>query len=89
MAAARSSCGGRPPATIAHGPRGAHGFGYDPLFVSDELACTFAEASAQQKAQIGHRGRAFAALLTALGRPREVLIEAQPGGPAAPEPRAG
>jgi XTP/dITP diphosphohydrolase len=57
---------------IAHGLRGAHGFGYDPLFVSDELACTFAEASPEQKAQIGHRGRAFAALLTALGRPRQV-----------------
>ena len=53
---------------IAHGPKGARGFGYDPLFVSDDLGCTFAEASAENKARTGHRGRAFAALLTALAR---------------------
>ena len=52
---------------IAAAPRGAHGFGYDPLFRSDELGSTFAEASAQEKARIGHRGRAFAALLASLG----------------------
>jgi XTP/dITP diphosphohydrolase len=52
---------------IAFEARGAHGFGYDPLFVSDELACTFGEAGEEAKARIGHRGRALAALLSALG----------------------
>jgi XTP/dITP diphosphohydrolase len=51
---------------IATEARGARGFGYDPLFVSDELACTFGEASDEAKGRIGHRGRAFAALLTAI-----------------------
>ena len=55
---------------IAATPRGAHGFGYDPLFVSEELGSTFAEASAEEKARVGHRGRAFSALLAAL-RDRE------------------
>jgi XTP/dITP diphosphohydrolase len=52
---------------IGHDPRGAQGFGYDPLFVSDELGSTFAEASAVQKERVGHRGRAFSALVTTLG----------------------
>lgn len=47
-------------------PRGAGGFGYDPLFLSDDLGVTLAEAPAEEKARIGHRGRAFAALVAAL-----------------------
>jgi len=47
-------------------PRGNSGFGYDPHFVSDELGQTFGEASAQDKLRIGHRGRAFRALLAIL-----------------------
>jgi XTP/dITP diphosphohydrolase len=49
-------------------PRGASGFGYDPHFVSDELNETFGEASAEAKLRVGHRGRAFRALLAILAR---------------------
>ena len=52
---------------IARAPAaGAHGFGYDPLFVSDELGATFAEVDRDAKARVSHRARAFAALLAAL-----------------------
>jgi len=49
-------------------PRGSGGFGYDPWFLSDELGKTFAEASAEEKDSVSHRGRALAALVAALGR---------------------
>lgn len=47
-------------------PRGFSGFGYDPHFVSAELDQTFGEASPEAKLRIGHRGRAFRALLDAM-----------------------
>ena len=46
--------------------RGANGFGYDPLFFSNELGCSFGEASRENKEHVSHRGRAFRALLEAL-----------------------
>lgn len=48
--------------------RGAHGFGYDPLFRADELGMTLAEATVAQKQTVSHRGRAFAALLAQLSQ---------------------
>lgn len=42
--------------------RGEGGFGYDPLFFSDELKKTFAEAQEDEKNAVSHRGRALAAL---------------------------
>lgn len=48
-------------------PRGTNGFGYDPLFLSDDLGKTFGEASPDEKNEVSHRGRAFAALIEALG----------------------
>ena len=47
-------------------PRGTGGFGYDPLFLSDELGKTFAEASPEEKNRVSHRGRAFQAMAEAL-----------------------
>jgi len=47
-------------------PRGANGFGYDPFFFSDELGCTFGEATRADKETVSHRGRAFRALLGAI-----------------------
>lgn len=47
--------------TIAERPSGADGFGYDPLFVPDGCAKSFAELSADEKNAISHRGRALAA----------------------------
>lgn len=44
-------------------PRGADGFGYDPMFVPDGYTKTFAEMSSEQKARISHRGAACAELV--------------------------
>lgn len=57
---------GRAQGRLLDAPRGAGGFGYDPLFVSDDLGVTFAEADAGEKDRVSHRGRAFAALRAAL-----------------------
>ncbi len=43
-------------------PRGASGFGYDPLFVPDDYQNTYAELDEPAKNRISHRGQAFAAL---------------------------
>ena len=43
-------------------PRGASGFGYDPLFVSAETGRTFAEMDSADKHRVSHRGRALAAV---------------------------
>ena len=60
---------GRCTGTLAAGPRGDGGFGYDPAFVPDDLAGgrTMAELAPEEKAAISHRGRAAAALREALG----------------------
>jgi XTP/dITP diphosphohydrolase len=47
---------------VLEAPQGAGGFGYDPLFRSDELRMTFAEASAAAKHRVSHRGRAVTVL---------------------------
>jgi XTP/dITP diphosphohydrolase len=59
---------GRCTGTMADAPRGAGGFGYDPVFVPDDLddGRTMAQLSAAEKDAISHRGRAVRALLAAL-----------------------
>ena len=42
--------------------RGDGGFGYDPIFYVPEAQLTFAEMPKALKAELGHRGRAFATL---------------------------
>jgi XTP/dITP diphosphohydrolase len=49
--------------------RGANGFGYDPLFFSPALGCTFGEADDAQKFQVSHRGQALRAMLRDLYSP--------------------
>lgn len=49
------SCSGR----IVEHARGRGGFGYDPLFFSEDLGKTFGEATPEEKAAVSHRGRAF------------------------------
>jgi XTP/dITP diphosphohydrolase len=51
---------------IARAPRGAHGFGYDPLFLVAGRGLTAAELPAEEKNRISHRARAAARLLAAL-----------------------
>lgn len=47
-------------------PRGANGFGYDPLFFIPRLGRTMAELGREEKWALGHRGQAFRALLTGM-----------------------
>ncbi len=54
------------PGEILPSPRGADGFGYDPIFFVPEANRTFAEMTPEQKHQLSHRGRAFALLLPQL-----------------------
>jgi XTP/dITP diphosphohydrolase len=56
---------GRCTGTLAAGPRGDGGFGYDPAFVPDDLSDgrTMAEISQEEKDAISHRGRAARGLL--------------------------
>jgi len=44
--------------SILEAPRGSGGFGYDPLFLSDELGKSFGEAGPEEKHAVSHRGRA-------------------------------
>jgi XTP/dITP diphosphohydrolase len=57
-------CRGR----ITRAPRGANGFGYDPLFLIREYHKTFGELSALVKHQLSHRSRAIAHLRPLLDR---------------------
>lgn len=47
-------------------PRGANGFGYDPIFVPEGDIRTTAELSAEAKDAISHRGRALRGLVPAI-----------------------
>jgi XTP/dITP diphosphohydrolase len=50
-------------------PRGAGGFGYDPIFVPAGWDRTMAELAPDEKDRISHRGRAFRALAEVLRAP--------------------
>lgn len=60
-------CGGR----ILEAPEGTDGFGYDPLFYSDELARSFGSATIEEKERVSHRGQALAKLVQRLGAPAQ------------------
>ena len=62
---ARDSMEGR----ILHAPRGSNGFGYDPLFLVENLGKTTAELDPDEKHRISHRGKALRKL-------RELMKEA-------------
>lgn len=53
--------------TLLREPRGANGFGYDPIFVAGGETRTNAELSAGEKDAISHRGRALRALAPVIG----------------------
>jgi XTP/dITP diphosphohydrolase len=54
--------------SILEVPRGSQGFGYDPLFYSDDLQRGFGEVAPATKHRVSHRGRAFRALVEVLLR---------------------
>jgi XTP/dITP diphosphohydrolase len=47
---------------ILHAPRGANGFGYDPVFFDDALDAGAAELDAATKNRVSHRAQALARL---------------------------
>lgn len=47
--------------TIINEPRGAGGFGYDPVFYHPPASRTFAEMSRREKSAVSHRGKALRA----------------------------
>ncbi len=52
--------------SILESPRGANGFGYDPVFVPQGSALSFAEMNTEQKNSQSHRARAFSKFIEAL-----------------------
>ena len=52
--------------SITDKPSGSGGFGYDPIFYSDELKKTFGEAAPDEKNSISHRARALHSLYETL-----------------------
>jgi XTP/dITP diphosphohydrolase len=55
-------CEGTWAGSILRAPRGAQGFGYDPLFFDPVLGATAAELDGPGKSRVSHRGQALAAL---------------------------
>ena len=62
---ARGECAGR----ILGASDGTGGFGYDPVFWSEELGMSFGRADRAEKSRVSHRGRAFRSLLQRLSSP--------------------
>jgi XTP/dITP diphosphohydrolase len=54
--------------SITRAPRGAQGFGYDPIFVPEGGRKAFGELPLADKMAFSHRGRALAKLAEFLGR---------------------
>ena len=57
---------GRCEGIITDRPRGASGFGYDPLFYIPGMDRTMAELSFDEKNRVSHRGRASQSVIAAL-----------------------
>lgn len=51
--------------TLTFPPRGAHGFGYDPIFIPDGFDITFGEMDPAKKHDMSHRADAFRQLVAA------------------------
>lgn len=57
---------GRWHGSIAREPKGAGGFGYDPLFLFSDLNRTAAELEPEEKNRLSHRGKALRRLIARL-----------------------
>ena len=54
------------PGKIGFEPDGTTGFGYDPIFICDELGKSYASLTQEEKNRVSHRGKALKKLLTYL-----------------------
>jgi len=61
-------CEGSWEGRIVDTPRGSHGFGYNPVFLDEELGLTAAEMPPEQKNARSHRAAALRQLLQRLSR---------------------
>lgn len=61
-----STFGGSVEGTLAEGPRGDHGFGFDPIFMPEGHERTFGELPTEAKHALSHRARAARAFLDSL-----------------------
>jgi XTP/dITP diphosphohydrolase len=55
-------------------PRGANGFGYDPIFLLPDLGRTSAEISQDEKNRRSHRGKAFRKIQDVVTNPRSLIL---------------
>jgi XTP/dITP diphosphohydrolase len=58
---------------LLESPRGAGGFGYDPIFLLPQLNLTAAELAADEKNRLSHRGQALRALVENLRAQHDAL----------------
>ena len=58
---------GRTEGTLVLPGRGTHGFGWDPVFLPDGSALTFAELTGAEKGAVSHRGKAWREMVGLLG----------------------
>lgn len=54
------------PGHIATELKGEAGFGYDPIFINDEIGKTYADMGQEEKNRVSHRGKTLKKLLTYL-----------------------
>lgn len=76
---------GRVEGVVNREPRGAGGFGYDPVFYYAPDGLTFAQMSPERKNAVSHRGRALQAFRADL--PGILMTADRPDGRAAREGR--
>jgi len=63
---------------ILRAPRGAGGFGYDPLFLVESHGCTTAELPSEVKNAISHRGKAMRKIAVSIEASMKYYIDIPP-----------